>query len=169
MAQQSTVSPRWSEPEQPTGGSWWRSRLTGSPLTAPDRAAGLEPIVFGPTRDACIRETKRQDRVWADIPLRTGNREEAVRRLRLVTGNEEIEPTWVPARGSDVESGDVVADGHKVVHVQRRTYTPFYNPTFKVTTPDGSEVMFYKSAQVRILDLDGTVVDRIHGTEADTR
>ncbi|GLY87762.1 hypothetical protein [Actinoallomurus iriomotensis] len=160
-----TTSPRWSEPERSEDGTYWRARLTVPRLSAAEQAAGLEPAVYGPTEDACQRETVRQDQIWADMPLRTGDHAEAVRRVRYLSGDDSDEPVWLPAHGSDVQSGDMIAEGHTIYQVKRRKYTPVYDPRFRIVLPDGSEVTIYKNTAIRILDPDGTVRERLFGVD----
>ncbi|WP_252781124.1 hypothetical protein [Actinoallomurus rhizosphaericola] len=55
-----TVSPRWTRPERSEDGTYWHARLV-----RPEDAGALDCDAYGPTEAACVRETVRQDRVWA--------------------------------------------------------------------------------------------------------
>ena len=63
------VSRRWTEPEYSEAGKFWAA-FTRVPPTPAELAAGVEPYAFGPTREACIRETRRLDARWAWLPMR---------------------------------------------------------------------------------------------------
>ncbi|CNE34744.1 Uncharacterised protein [Mycobacterium tuberculosis] len=77
------VSRRWDGPAWT--GNHWTARLRNR-LTPPEERAGLETAVYGPDADACVRETVRQDRLWAEFPLRTDDRDGARRRLHYLAG-----------------------------------------------------------------------------------
>ena len=81
------VSRRWDGPTFDAEGNHWTARLR-SPLTPSEVRAGLEPAVFGPDAYACAREARRQDRRWAELPLISGDREGARRRLAYLAGGE---------------------------------------------------------------------------------
>jgi hypothetical protein len=80
-----TVSRRWEDPTYNAEGKFWTAELR-SPLSVCEQRAGLERAVYGPTADACVRETVRQDRVWAEYPLRKEDRDGARGRLRFLAG-----------------------------------------------------------------------------------
>jgi hypothetical protein len=52
-------SPRWHTPEHDTIGGFWKATLRTL-----READTLSRVAYGPTRDACIRETVRLDREW---------------------------------------------------------------------------------------------------------
>ncbi|GAA2442045.1 hypothetical protein GCM10010191_67910 [Actinomadura vinacea] len=80
-----TASRRWEPLEYDEQGEFWTARLQ-YPLPDRERVAGLETAVYGPTADACVRETVRQDRLWAEFPLRTGDSQRARARLHYLVG-----------------------------------------------------------------------------------
>jgi hypothetical protein len=80
------VSRRWDGPTQT--GNHWTARLQDR-LASPEEQAGLETAVYGPDADACARETVRQDRLWAESPLRTDDRDHARRRLHYLAGGTD--------------------------------------------------------------------------------
>ncbi|GAA2404443.1 hypothetical protein GCM10010191_10220 [Actinomadura vinacea] len=80
-----TASRRWEPLECDEQGEFWTARLHCR-LPDRERAAGLETAVYGPTADACVRETVRQDRLWAEFPLRAGDNEGARARLHYLVG-----------------------------------------------------------------------------------
>ncbi|MFD0900730.1 hypothetical protein [Actinomadura sediminis] len=86
MAEKTTAraSARWEEPVYDECGKFWTAHVRHR-LTDRERAAGLEAAVYGPDVDACVRETVRQDRVWCEFPLRSGDPGGARERLRFLT------------------------------------------------------------------------------------
>lgn len=85
-------SRRWRAPEYHENGKhgpYWVARLCDPRLTDAELAAGLEPSAFGPDEAACVRETVRQDRVWAMIPAKNGDAEKSRERVAYLTGSAE--------------------------------------------------------------------------------
>lgn len=84
----SGVSPRWYPPVIDADGAYWTARLR-IPLL-PSETGALETEVYGPDRDACVREAVRADRVWSLYPARQCDDERARQRIRyLASGGEE--------------------------------------------------------------------------------
>ncbi|NKZ08067.1 hypothetical protein [Actinomadura latina] len=79
------ASRRWEALEFDADGKYWTARLSGR-LSGREIAAGLESVVYGPDADACVREAARQDRMWAEFPLRADDRDGARRRLHYLAG-----------------------------------------------------------------------------------
>ncbi|GLZ14416.1 hypothetical protein Acsp04_46510 [Actinomadura sp. NBRC 104425] len=79
------VSRRWDGPTFDADGKYLVARLRVQ-VPAREHAAGIEPAVFGPTEWACIAETVRQDRLWAEYPLWAGDGEGARRRRQYLAG-----------------------------------------------------------------------------------
>ena len=79
------ASRRWEALEFNADGKHWTARLALR-LSAREVAAGLESAVYGPDADACVRETVRQDRLWAEFPLRTHDRDAARKRPHYLAG-----------------------------------------------------------------------------------
>lgn len=78
-----TTSARWDVPVWDADGNHWTARAR-SGVTSREHAAGIEPVVFGPTLDACVRETARMDRLWALFPARHGDDERSRERVRFL-------------------------------------------------------------------------------------
>mgnify|MGYP001179305776 CR=1 FL=1 len=83
-------SRRWEPIEQDPHDGYYTARLTYE-LPAKEHAAGLEPQVFGPDPDACLRETRRQDHLWVDLAVRGGDHELAQLRMRCLARGEEAD------------------------------------------------------------------------------
>lgn len=85
MEHKTTAVPsvRWDPPTCDKEGNFWVARLR-YPVTDREHAAGIEPAVFGPTDDACVRETRRMDRLWILLPERSGETELSRARVRFL-------------------------------------------------------------------------------------
>ncbi|GLZ09269.1 hypothetical protein Acsp03_67350 [Actinomadura sp. NBRC 104412] len=80
-----TTSARWHAPE--LCGDHWVARVRYR-VSEREHAAGIEPAVFGPTLDACVRETARMDRLWALFPARNGDSGRSRERARFLASDD---------------------------------------------------------------------------------
>lgn len=77
-------------------------------------------------------------------------------------------PRWLRCYATELDSGNLIDVAGEHYRIVQRTYTPAFDPTFKIQIPSGFWVTLMKNTKIAVFDPDGSVAARVHELPEET-